>query len=165
MSVVCPPVAWRCAEHFGRMWQCQHCRKVSQHRALGGLQSQNIRTEVDLFHQSINFRFSLQTLSHPKSSHLPLFKKDKWLYIYINMQACWHMLVVPLHPIPKDLSLNWHSLNSGIQAVLGRALRLPRLKGKKHHSMGAAFDLNRDSTWWHGMYPMGPYVFVHMYVH
>lgn len=89
VSVVCPPVAWRCAEHFGRMWQCQHCRKVSQHRALGGLQSQNIRTEVDLFHQSINFqishfRFSLQTLSHTESSHLPLFK-NKYVYIYIYM--------------------------------------------------------------------------------
>ena len=94
VSVVCPPVAWQCAEHFGRMWQCQHCRKVSQHRALGGLQSQNIRTEVDLFHQSINFqishfRFSLQTLSHTESSHLPLFK-NKYIYIYIYIYICNH---------------------------------------------------------------------------
>lgn len=63
------------------------------------------------------------------------------------------MLVVPLHPIPNDLSLNWHSLNSGIQAVLGRALRLPRL------------DLNRDRDMVAWYVPYGSYVFVHMYVH
>ncbi len=149
----CPPLAWQCAEHFGRMWQCQNCRKVSQHRA-----------DLDLFHQSIaisRFTFSLQTLSRTFTVPLPLSTT-------IYMQPCWHVFfcstlpyAVPFYALPNDLS-TWHSLNSGIQAVLGRALRLARLKFASLQQL--RFE---DSTRWNLVNggPYGPYRKTHVYIY